>query len=111
MIAGDLNITLDSKEKKGGICGRDPMLKTVENFITFWDLIDFKPKKGRFAWANNRIGAANISARIDRFLVQSSLLMEKNIIISSSIFPKLSLNHKPILLLLEEEEDPSPIPF
>ena len=48
MIDGDLNITLDSKEKKGGNSGRDPMLKTVENLITLWDLIDFKPKKGRY---------------------------------------------------------------
>ena len=69
MIASDLNITLDFKEKKGGICGRDHMLKTVENFITLWDLIDFKHKKGRYTWTNNRIGVANISARLDRFQV------------------------------------------
>ena len=69
MITGDLNITLDSKEKKGGICGRDPMLKSVENFITSWDLIDFKPKKGIYTWTNSRYGVANISSGLDRFLV------------------------------------------
>ena len=53
MIAGDLNIMLDSKERKGGICGRDPMLNTVEKLITCWDLIDFKPKKGIYTWTNN----------------------------------------------------------
>ena len=45
MVAGDLNIIVDPKEKKGGVCGRDPMLKSVQNLISVWDLIDFKPKK------------------------------------------------------------------
>ena len=48
MVAGDLNIMMGPKEKKGGICGRHPTLKMVENFISLWDLIDFKPKNGRY---------------------------------------------------------------
>ena len=36
--------------------------------------------------------------------------MEKNII-SSSILPKLTLDHKPIMLQLDDEEDLGPIPF
>ena len=48
LVAGDLNITLDPKEKKGGVCGRDPMHKTVEHLISIWELIDFKPKRGRY---------------------------------------------------------------
>ena len=53
IVAGDLNITMDPKEKKGRVCGRDPMLKTVENLILLWDLINFKPKRGRYTWTNN----------------------------------------------------------
>ena len=68
------------------------------------DLLDFKPKKGRYTWMNNIVGAANISAHLDRFLVQSSL-MEGKILISSKILPKLTFDHHPISLLLEEEED------
>ena len=45
IVASDLNITMDAKEKKGGVRGRDPMLNTVENIIISWELIDFKPKK------------------------------------------------------------------
>ena len=45
IVAGDLNIMLDSKEKKGEICGRYPLVNTGENLISFWDLINFKPKK------------------------------------------------------------------
>ena len=76
-MAGDLNLTLDVKEKKGGLCGRDPMLNIVENFILSWELIDFKPKRGRYTWSNNKTGSANISARLDHFLVQSSLMTGK----------------------------------
>ena len=109
-MTGDLNLTLDVKKKKGGLCERDPMLNTVENFILSWELIDFKPKRGRYTWSNNKTGAANISTRLDHFLAQSSLMMGKKII-SSSILPKIALDHKPIMLQIEEEEDLGPIPF
>ena len=69
MMVGELNITMDPKEKKGGVYERDPMLKIVENLILFWELVDFQPKKGRYTKTNNRIEATNISARLDRFLV------------------------------------------
>ena len=77
ILVGDLNITLDLKDKIEGVYGRDPMLKTVENFIQLWDLIDFNPKKGRLTWTNNRVGVANILARLDRFLVQISFSGKK----------------------------------
>ena len=56
------------------------------------------------------MGLEHISARLDRFLVQSSIMMNKKIIITK-ILPKLTSDHKPIQLLLEEEEDLGPIPF
>ena len=97
IVAGDLNLILNEKEKSSGIYGKDPMLKLVDKFILSWELIDFKPKRGRFTWSNSRLGAAHISARLDRFLVQSSLLSGKKAI-SSSILPKITSDHKPILL-------------
>ena len=69
IVASDLNLIMDTKEKKGGVHGRDPMLNMVENRILSWELIDFKPKKGRYTWSNNGTGATHISARLDRFLV------------------------------------------
>ena len=98
------------KEKSGSVYGKDPMLKIVDNFILAWEMIDFKPKRGSFTWSNNRLGAANILARLNRFLVQSSMLLDKNVI-SSSILPKITSDHKPILLQFEDEEDLGPIPF
>lgn len=110
VIAGDLNILLDLKEKRGGNNNKDLLLPLVEDIIQQWDLLDLKPKKGRYTWNNNRTGVAHISARLDRFLVQSTLLMDKRIV-STRILPKLTSDHKPILLQLDEEETLGPIPF
>lgn len=74
------------------------------------DLLDFAPVRGKYTWTNNRIGPDHIAAPLDRFLIQSSLLLE-NLLISSKILPKLSSDHKPIQLILALEEDLGPIPF
>ena len=100
----------DSKEKRGGNFSRDQLLPFVEDLIKLWDLIDFKPKKGLYTWTNNRTGVSHISAHLDRFLVQSSFLLDKKLV-SSKILPKLTSNHKPILLQLDEEENLGPVPF
>ena len=73
-------------------------------------LLDFKPKKECYTWTNNRVGETIISAHLDRFMDQSSL-MDGKILISSKILPNLSSDHHPISLLLEEEENLGPIPF
>jgi len=72
--------------------------------------IGLQAKKGLYTWTNNRIGEEHISARLNRFLLQSSFLSEK-MIISTKILPKWNLDHKPILLLMEEEENMGPISF
>ncbi|WP_208081165.1 hypothetical protein, partial [Bacteroides uniformis] len=48
VIGGDLNIILDPKEKRGGIYARDPFINTLENLIQQWDLVDYKPVKGKY---------------------------------------------------------------
>ena len=88
IIPGHLNITLTPNEKKGGVVGKDYFQDSIEALIQDWDLINFKPKKGRYTWSNNRIGAANIVAQLDRFLVKTSL-MDGKFVISSKILPKL----------------------
>jgi len=71
IIAGDLNIVLKTKEKRGGSSNRDPMLAFVEELTQQWDLLDFAPVRGLYTWSNNRSGPDHIAARLDRFLVQS----------------------------------------
>ena len=109
-MVGDLNIILDPNEKKGGVRGKDPLQETVDSLIHARHLLDFKPKKGHYTWNTNRVGVNSIFARLDRFMVQISL-MEGTILISSKILPKLTSDHHPISLLLEEEEDLVPILF
>jgi exonuclease III len=110
ILAGDLNIVLKPKEKRGGINSRDSMLPMVEDLIQQWNLLDFSPAKGLYTWSNNRMGEEHISARLDRFLVQDTLMMNKKIIITK-ILPKLTSDHKPVQLILDDEEDLGPIPF
>eukprot|EP00253_Pinus_taeda_P024028 PITA_24028 len=107
IIAGDLNIVLKSKEKRGVSNSRDPMLAFVEELSQRWDLLDFNLIRGLYTWSNDRSRIDHISARLDRFLVQDSLMMDKKII----ILPQLTSDHKPIQLLLEDEEDIGPLPF
>eukprot|EP00253_Pinus_taeda_P008759 PITA_08759 len=109
ILAGDPNIVLKAKEKRGGFDSKDPMVGVVEELAQLWDLQDFNPIQGLFTWSNNRIGKDHISARLDRFLVQSLFMNKK--IITTRILPKLSSDHKPIQLCLEDEEDLGPIPF
>ena len=90
--------------------GKDPLLNFVESVMHTWDLIDYKPTRRRFTWSNNRAGSNSILARLDRFLVQSTLL-DNNFIISSKILPKTSSDQHAISLLLKNEEDYGPIPF
>eukprot|EP00253_Pinus_taeda_P024339 PITA_24339 len=95
ILAGDLNIILKAKEKIGGTNSKDPMVVVVEELAQKWDLQDFNPIQGLFSWSNNQTGTEHISGCLDRFLVQTSLLMNKKII-TTKFFPKLSSDHKPI---------------
>ena len=82
----------------------------MEEIILHWDLIDVKPKQGNYARSNRRIEENHIAAKIDRFLIQSSLLLEGKLI-KSQILANLVSDHKPILLRIQEEENLDPIPF
>lgn len=48
IIAGDLNVTLATEEKKGGSPVRDPAREWVEDIMIGWDLEDIKPSAGKY---------------------------------------------------------------
>ena len=110
IVAGDLNVTLATNEKKGGTSVRDPSRELVEDIILGWDLIDIKPVKGKFTWTNKRIGPGHLATRPDRFLVHSFFL-SLGLLASSKILPHCTSDHKPILLELALDQDLGPIPF
>jgi len=110
VIAGDLNLTLSSEEKRGGNIVRDPAREWVEDIISDWDLEDIKPHRGKYTWTNKRLGPGFIAARLDRFLVQQSLHIQ-GFDLSSSILPFNASDHKPIALVFNKDQNLGPIPF
>ena len=48
IIAGDLNLTLHSSEKRGGCIVRDLAREWAEDLLQDWDLLDIKPSSGKF---------------------------------------------------------------
>jgi len=110
ILAGDLNVTLATEEKKGGSLVRDQAREWVEDIILSWDLLDIKPLIGMFTWTNKRLGPGHIAARLDRFLVHSDFL-SSGLRASSKILPNCTSDHKPILLDLSLEPNLGPIPF
>jgi len=110
IIAGDLNLTLHSSEKRGGSIVRDPAREWAEDVLQEWDLIDIKPSTGKFSWSNKRIGPGHIAARLDRFFIQSSFLL-LGLESRMHILPCSISDHKPIKLELLAHLDLGPIPF
>ena len=74
IIAGDLNTTLNHKEKKGGSRLRDPTREHLEDLISSFHLLDIKPSNGCFTWSNRWLESGHITAHLDWFLLRSSFL-------------------------------------
>lgn len=110
ILAGEFNVTLTSREKRGESIIRDPFREACEDTINGGDLMDIPPKKGIFTWTNKRQGNDNITTRLDRFLVQSDLMIEA-IELNSHIIANGTYDHKPITLEIKEVENYGPIPF
>jgi hypothetical protein len=75
-MAGDFNMVLSQEEKRGGSMVRDQFQEQVEDINTDWDIINVKPKRGKFKWTNRRNKLGHIAAILDRFLLQSIFLEE-----------------------------------
>jgi exonuclease III len=110
IVAGDLNTNIYPWEKKGGSLVRDLGREHLEDLISTFHLFDQKPGDGRFTWSKQRTGPEHIAARLDCFLLRSSLLMDSSRI-TSEILPWASSDHRPILLSFSPFPDLGPIPF
>jgi exonuclease III len=110
IIGGDLNVTLEAVEKKGGSIVRDPAREWVEDIMSEWELEDAKPTKWKYTWSNKRVGLGHIAARLDRFLVQCSFML-LGLTCSTSILPHSVSYHKKILLEVTHDRNLGPIPF
>lgn len=110
IIAGYLNLTLHSTEKREGSVVRDPTREWAEDLLQDWDLLDIKPSSSKFSWSNKRVGLGHIAASLDRFFIQISFLLlglePRMHILASSVS-----DHKPVKLELLAHLDLGPIPF
>eukprot|EP00253_Pinus_taeda_P008234 PITA_08234 len=109
ILAGDFNMILHANEKRGGTFTHDPFRSQLEGIMTEHELVDIIPKNRKYTWSNRRMGPGNIMERLDRFLVNISLLSSfatgHTRILSSS-----ASDHFPILLTLDSPLL-GPIPF
>jgi hypothetical protein len=79
----------------------------MEDLMMILDLVDVQPNKGQFTWNNRRVGPGHIVARLDHFIISSSFF-SRDEIISSSIIPWDSSDHRPISLSFVKEENMGP---
>ena len=68
-MVGDFNIVLSREEKRGGNPIHDPLREILEDLISYWELMDVKPIKGKYTWYNKRLLKDHIAARWDIFLI------------------------------------------
>ena len=93
---------LSLEEMRGVYIVWDASRESLEDLIIDWDMIDNKPKRGKYTWTNRRVGFANILAKLDSFLINNSFI-EEDLEISSSIIPSASSNNRPIILFLSKK--------
>jgi hypothetical protein len=51
-VVCDFNTILHKFEKRGGSIVRDPMQEKMEDLLTYYDLMDINPFKGKYTWRN-----------------------------------------------------------
>eukprot|EP00253_Pinus_taeda_P017260 PITA_17260 len=110
ILAGDFNLILHTNEKTGGNFIHDPLRSQLEGIMSDHELVDVIPKNRKYTWNNRRLGPGNIMERLDRVLVNISLL-SSFAVGHSKILSTSTSDHFPILLTLESHSQLGPIPF
>jgi hypothetical protein len=110
ILAGDLNLTTSPFEIWGDSALTDPLANFFQQTFYKNALIDIKPPDLLPTWRNGRQGPANISKRLDRFLVAESLLLPSY---NSRAWVKLPFlsDHAPICLQIGEGRGGKGHPF
>jgi hypothetical protein len=47
-MAGDFNVVLHNREKRGVSIARDRFRENMEDLINNWDMVNIKPTKGKY---------------------------------------------------------------
>eukprot|EP00253_Pinus_taeda_P008137 PITA_08137 len=110
ILAGDFNLILHANEKRGGNFIHDPFRSQLEGIMSEHELVDIIPKNRKYTWKNRRMGPGNIMERLDRILVNISLL-SSFAACHTKILSSTASDHFPILLTMESHLQLGPIPF
>eukprot|EP00253_Pinus_taeda_P022180 PITA_22180 len=110
ILAGDFNLVLHADEKRGGNFLHDPFRSQLEGIMSDHELMDIIPINQKYTWNNRRLGPGNIMERLDRILVNISLL-SPFAVGHTKILNSTASDHFPILLTLDSHSQLGPIPF
>eukprot|EP00253_Pinus_taeda_P024611 PITA_24611 len=110
ILAGDFNLILHANEKRGGNFMHDPFRSPLEGIMLQHEMVDIIPKNQKYTWNNRRLGLGNIMERLDRILVNITLL-SSFVACHTKILSSTASDHFPILLTMESHLHLGPIPF
>eukprot|EP00253_Pinus_taeda_P031845 PITA_31845 len=110
ILGGDINLILHSNERRGGCFPHDPYRTWLETIMQDHDLVDIAPKNHKFTWNNHRLGKDNIMERLDRILVNVSLLSSYSTAYVV-VLPSSLSDHYPTTLVFEAHCPLGPTPF
>lgn len=110
VLGGDFNTILSAAEKRGVSIVRDPFRDCMNDLIVDWDLYNVISKTGKFSWSNHRSGDNHIAARLGKFLLHNSWIME-GLECLSAIKAQGDFDHQPIMLQLEKPKNLGLVPF
>jgi hypothetical protein len=100
IVGGDLNFTFSTREVWGDWTRSDPLADHFSSLIQSFGLVDIISSKMAPTWRNGREGTSGISKRLDRFLLEESIIGNHSKIRSRTINSTI-LDHNLICLQLE----------
>lgn len=110
LIAGDLNLTLNSEECWGHCRRKDRLADKMRQELLKRDLVDIIPEKMVPTWDNGRLGSSFISKRIDRFILSASII-ENWGLSTARTGNDFASDHKPIYLEWKDMTQRKGYPF
>jgi len=109
ILGGDFNLILHANEKRGGSFTPNPYRIQLENIMQEHDLMDVPPKNRRYTCNSRRMGVGNIMERLDKILINITLLSAFSVGYANILTCSAS-DHFPITTL-ENHRPLGPIPF
>lgn len=110
VIAGNLNLTLSSREIWGGTNTLGTLTSFFTNYFHKNKLIDIVPETLVPTWRNDRAGTESISKRLDRSLIYEDLLASVGVYRAWVEFSYI-FYHAPIVLQLDSSSSFKAFPF